>query len=225
MIIDGIESEQGQKKSHVTKYYMNALKREVRQALDELDFVTVLKVTESIRTDSLYFKLIAKHHNAPWQIEIRTHPPVDRYREASIFYVYSYESLRDLRNAIKKRLIQNYNMKVLDLGFKRIPVPGEKIRRHVVLPKPKKKVPLIAPPIVALDNQSRLWLEEAYNLTKNDEDWANLSEVANVLGRRPEIKPKDFGVSKLRQLYLYCELYQIEERLENGQKQNWIKLL
>lgn len=140
MIIGGVEIKRNQEKSDVNPYYISALKREIRQTINALPFATVVKISESSYTDSLYFTTQFEGVEETFLVSIRTHQPKKVTGETFLFYIDSFKTFWDLQYKIQLELIRRYNSKARELGLKEYDLPKFKKRQRKKKSKRNKYV-------------------------------------------------------------------------------------
>lgn len=207
MIIDGQKISRSHNKEKASDYYYNTIKKEVRQAINELPFAQIIKVTKSATSTSLYFKIRLKHFEEPITLSVRSHIPTRSARSILSFYVNKYKTMKDLRFDIQLKLTKKYNVKADFLLLKTFELPsrGEKKVSQA------KRV---------LDSKSRNdLLEKAYRYEVLPSGWANLIDVSQTLGSTFNASGEELGVKKLRNAYINSDLYDIKEVEKDGKKE------
>ena len=218
MIIDGKEIKQWQKKNEMTPYYFEVLKREVRTVINEIPFALVVKISQSSKTDSIYFKINISPFGKVIVISLRTHPPRQTYEELELFYINDFKTLNKLNNAIRNRIIVKYNNLSRANGLDEVMV-SKKTNKIVT----KQKQPSLATESFHLEEKYIEILKKAYTDEIIDNGWAKLVDVTKILGSRYNINTKELGVNKLSKAYLKSGYYQISELEKDGKKEKWIK--
>ncbi|MDR0289087.1 MAG: hypothetical protein LBH78_03485 [Rickettsiales bacterium] len=216
LMIDGKQASFYQKKNSVSLYYINTLKREVSQAINELPFAQVTRINQGSKTDSLYFEIKMLHHKEKRIVSVRTHPPLKVKWNVLIFYATNFASVKELRMTIQKKLINIYNIRARELGFKQQEVPYNK-------PKAKLTTKQVTTPL-KLDEEYTQILQKAYEDKIVRNGWANLTEVTKRLGSTYNITTKELGVNKLSKAYIQSELYTVTDIEQRGKIEKWIKL-
>lgn len=218
MIIDGKEIKRWQKKNEMTSYYFGVLKREIRAAINELPFALVVKVTQSVNTDSIYFKVNISPFDKVITISLRTHPPRQTHEALELFYINDFKTLNNLKTVIKNRIIVRYNNMARANGLDEV-IISKKAKKIVT----KQKQSSLPTESFQLDEQYIEVLKKAYIDEIIENGWAKLIDVTKILGSRYNISTKELGVNKLSKAYLKSGHYQISEIEKNGKKEKWIK--
>ena len=216
LMIDGKQASFFQKKSSVSPYYINTIKREVSQAINELPFAQISKINQGLKTDSLYFELKMLHHKEKRVISVRTHPPLKVKWNVLIFYATDYASIKELRMAIQSKLINLYNIRARNLGFKQQELPANNLKKRLVTKQ-------VTTPL-KLDEYYNQILQKAYEDKVVRNGWANLTEVTKNLGSKYNITTKELGVNKLYKAYIQSESYTVTGIEQHGKIEKWIKL-
>lgn len=216
LMIDGKQASFFQKKSSVSPYYINTIKREVSQAINELPFAQISKINQGLKTDSLYFELKMLHHKGKRVISVRTHPPLKVKWNVLIFYATDYTSIKELRMAIQSKLINLYNIRARNLGFKQQELPANNLKKRLVTKQ-------VTTPL-KLDEYYNQILQKAYEDKVVRNGWANLTEVTKNLGSKYNITTKELGVNKLYKAYIQSESYTVTGIEQHGKIEKWIKL-
>lgn len=211
MFINGKEVKWLQSKDDMSEYYFNVIKREVRQAINELPFARVTKINESKTTDSLYFEVVLNHFDTPFIVTVRSHKTGDSDRNMIRVYITQYDTIGDLRYGVKLKLTKKYNANAESLL----------IKRYYLKPQIKEEVKVEK----VYDEQSKnILLEKAYKYEEQPNGWANLIDVTQTLGKVFRVTTKEMGVRKLRQAYTNSGLYIIKEVEVDDKKEKWIRI-
>lgn len=215
-MIDGQGVTFGQKKNKLSDYYFNVLKRESRQAINDLSFAQVQKISQGTKTDSLYFLVELKHHDERWTLSVRNHPPIQYDEHYLYFYANKYASIGELRFHIQKELVKIYNRKAEKLGIA-LAAPPPKTREQVIKAANFQEHHLaIAPSLLQKMDAACEDLADQFG-------WTDLSEAAKLLGSRYAVTKKSLAVSKLEKAYTRSNLYEMTFRLMAGEWKKFIK--
>jgi hypothetical protein len=141
MIIDGKEIEFFIKRAKVPEKYYGVLVREVRLALNSLNFISDIRTKRSVATDSIYFTVKLKNISEVYTLSIRSHFPKEVKENYLYFYTPRFNSLSELHYSIKFELSKLYNMKAKECGLHLVEYPSKDVYKKTIIKKKSKKEP------------------------------------------------------------------------------------
>lgn len=142
MMIDGKEIGFFIKSAKVPEKYYSVLIREVRLALNSLNFINYIRTKRSASTDSIYFTVKMKNISEIYILSLRSHFPKEKKENYLYFYTPRFESLSDLQFSIKTDLTKIYNKRAKELGFHVSEYPSKNVLTKPNINRKIKKEPV-----------------------------------------------------------------------------------